>query len=118
MRGVAMDPTTRARARLFLRSEAAHGQEALPLRKSQRAASAAEKKQKTAAALSKGEKIAPNAAPTPAPKSSIALQQTPAALRQAQPANSIDIFLADGASSPPSLSREEKIRLLAQLEEE
>lgn len=112
MRGVAMDPTTRARARLFLRSEAAHGQEALPLRKSQRA---------TSSPSPKGEKSASpasNPAPRAAPKSSVALPQAQAALRQEAGADSVDIFVADGASSLPALSRDEKIRLLAELEEQ
>ena len=50
-------------------------------------------------------------APKPASKSSIALQQ-------ASGADSIDVFVADGPSSLPPLSREEKIRQLAQLEEQ
>src|SRR6267143_153262 len=102
MRGVAMDPTIRARARLWLRSEAALGQEALPLRKSQRAPSAP---------AGRSEKSAPVPSLKPAPKSSITLDQAPAA-------PSIDIFVADGPGSLPPLSREEKTRLLGELEEQ
>src|SRR6266849_3311134 len=118
MRGVAMDPTTRARARLWLRSEKALGQEALPLRKSPRAV--AEKIEKmgkpatAAAPAAKGEKSAPapsNPAPKPVSNSSITLQQAPAA-------PSIDLFVADGPASLPALSREEKTRLLAEMEEQ
>src|SRR5258706_11010485 len=53
----------------------------------------------------------PNPAPKPASGSSISLQQASAA-------PSIDIFVADGPDALPPLSREEKIRLLAQLEEQ
>src|SRR6266850_4892018 len=101
MRGVAMDQTIRARARLWLRSEKALGQEALPLRKAQRA---------PAAPAARSEKSTSPLVPKPASDSSIALQQAPAA-------NLIDIFVADGPGSLPPLSREEKTRLLAELEE-
>ncbi|HEV8379429.1 MAG TPA: uracil-DNA glycosylase [Tepidisphaeraceae bacterium] len=105
-----MDPTTRARARLWLRSEAALGQEALPLRKPQRAD--AEKTEKSAAPVVKGEKSAPVPAEKPASKSSIALQQAPGAA-------SIDLFVAsDSPAALPPLPREEKTRLLAELEEQ
>ena len=115
MRGVAMDPTTRARARLWLRSEKALGQEALPSRKLPRPVSEKIEKSPAAPAIpAKAEKsasIPSTPAPKPAPKSSIALQQPPAA-------PSIELFVADGPSSLPPLSREEKIRQLAQLEEQ
>jgi len=111
MRGVAMDSTIRARARLWLRSEAALGQEALPLRKSQRAVEKdAGKMEKTSAPAARNEKATSPSMPKPVSNSSIALQQAP-------PANSIDIFVADGPGSLPPLSREEKTRLLAELEE-
>jgi len=111
MRGVAMDSTIRARARLWLRSEAALGQEALPLRKSQRAVEKdAGKMEKMSAPAARSEKSTSPSMPKPASNSSIALQQAP-------PANSIDIFVADGPGSLPPLSREEKTRLLAELEE-
>src|SRR4051812_37704770 len=119
MRPLAMDPTTRARARLFLRSEAAHGQQALPLRKSPRAGGPS---------AAKGEKIAPPAQKSPAkadlmpskaaPKSAMALQQAPPVMREAGGADSMAAFAADSALALPPLDREEKIRLLAQLEEE
>ena len=110
-----MDPTTKARARLWLRSEKALGQEALPLRKSQRAlAQKAQKPMSLPAGPAKGEKkpVAPsNPAPKSASGSSISLQQAAAV-------PSIDIFVADGPDALPPLVREEKIRLLAQLEEQ
>src|SRR5438105_8575444 len=109
MRGVAMNPTRRARARLFLRSEAAMGQVALPLRKKERAG---------AAPRAKGEKKPPDSTEKPAANSSMALQQAPSAMQQAGSDDSIDIFLAEGAAATPGLAREEKIRLLAQLNEE
>src|SRR6266704_3297901 len=109
MRGVAMDPTRRARARLFLRSEAAMGQVALPLRKKEAAG---------AAPPAKGEKKPPDSTEKPAAKSSIALQQAASAMRQAGDDDSIDIFLAEGAAATPALAREERIRLLAQLNED
>jgi DNA polymerase len=93
-----------------LRSEAALGQEALPLRKPQRAD--AEKTEKSAAPVVKGEKSAPVPAEKPASKSSIALQQAPGAA-------SIDLFVAsDSPAALPPLPREEKTRLLAELEEQ
>jgi DNA polymerase len=119
MRVVAKDPTTRARARLFLRSEAAMGQVALPLKKAQRAGS--EQAEKPGAADAKGEKSSGAAsigAQKPNARSSIALQQVPAAIRQAGSGDSVDIFVAQGAAAMPGLSREEKIRLLAQLHDE
>src|SRR6266550_738634 len=115
MRPVAMDPTTKARARLWLRSEKALGQEALPLRKSQRpVAPKTQKPISLPAGPAKGEKnaVAPsNPAPKSASGSSISLQQAAAV-------PSIDIFVADGPDALPPLVREEKIRLLAQLEEQ
>jgi DNA polymerase len=48
----------------------------------------------------------------------MALQQAPGAMRQAIGGEAIDIFVGDGPSALPALSREEKIRLLAQLEEQ
>jgi len=115
MRGVAMDPTTRARARLFLRSEAAMGQNALPLRKAGRAAGglSGQKSEKAATTTEKGEQMLsrPNPGQKSSPKSSIALEQAPGAA-------SVDIFIADGAAALPPLPREEKTRLLAQLEEQ
>src|SRR5437868_3211765 len=98
MRGVAMDPTRRARARLFLRSEAAMGQVALPVRK-------------TATTPLKNATKPSNPTQKAAPRSSIALEQAPSDA-------SIDIFVAERPSALPPLAREEKIRLLAQLEEE
>ena len=120
---MAMDPTQRARARLFLRSEAALGQNALPLRKTQRAAgaSSAQKSEGTQAGSLKGEKpgfVTSNPVQKPPSKSAIALEQAPGAMRQAIGGGSIDIFVAEGVGAAPSLSREEKIRLLAELEEQ
>jgi len=108
MRGVAKDPTTRARARLFLRSEAARGQNALPLRK--RGSAGAQKSEQAAPTAPKGEK--------PAPRSSVALQQVAPAMRQAGGGDSVDDFMMEGVAAMPALSREDKIRLLAQLEEQ
>src|SRR3954451_5996963 len=121
MRGVAMDPTTRARARLFLRSEAAHGQNALPLRKTQRAggASSAPRSEGTPSASLKGEKpgsVTSNPVQKGAAKSSVSLEQAPGAMRQAIGGGSVDVFVAEGVGAAPALSREEKIRLLAELE--
>jgi uracil-DNA glycosylase family 4 len=115
MRGVAMDPTTRARARLWLRSEKALGQEAMPLRKSQRTvAQKAQKPMSLPAGPAKGENksVAPS---NPAPKS---ISGASISLQQALPASPIDVFVANGSNSLPPLPREEKIRLLAQLEEQ
>jgi len=115
MRGVAMDPITRARARLWLRSEKALGQEALPLRKSQHAVvQKAQKSTSPPAGPAKGEKK-PVAPSNPAPKSASGASIS---LQQASAAPSIDIFVADGPDALPPLLREEKIRLLAQLEEQ
>src|SRR6185436_527570 len=119
MRGVAMDPTQRARARLFLRSEAALGQNALPLRKTQRAGTP--RSEGTQAGSLKGEKpgsVMSNPVQKPPSKSAIALEQAPGAMRQAIGGGSIDIFVAEGVGAAPSPSREEKIRLLAELEEQ
>src|SRR6266700_3765379 len=118
MRGVAMDPTTRARARLWLRSEKALGQEALPLRKAKRAETAqAGKSDKSSAPAAKGEKSIAPAAPKSGLSVSIALPQAGGAMRQAMGGDSVDIFVAAGREALPLLSREEKIRLLAELEE-
>src|SRR5256714_14498326 len=115
MRPVAMDPTTRARARLWRRGKRALGQEALPLRKSRRAVAQKTKKPMSLpAGPAKGEKkpVAPsNPAAKSASGSSISLQQAAAV-------PSIDIFVADGPDALPPLLREEKTRLLAQLEEQ
>src|SRR6266705_549751 len=106
MRPVAMDPTTRARARLWLRSEKALGQEALPLRKSQRTvAPKAQKPMSLPAGPANAEKksVAPsNPAPKPISGASISLQQAPSA-------SPIDVFVTDGSNSLPPLPREEKI---------
>src|SRR5258705_5837148 len=97
MRGVAMDPTTRARARLFLRSEAAMGQNALPLRKT--IPPSGHNSEKTPPATQKGGKEAgraSNPAPKANPKSSVALELAPGAMRQAGGGDSVDIFMMEG----------------------
>ena len=65
--------------------------------------------EKMSAPAARSEKSPSPSVPKPGSNSSIALQQAPA--------NSIDIFVADGPGSLPPLSREEKTRLLAELEE-
>src|SRR5882672_4053916 len=92
MRGVAMEPTRRARARLFLRSEAAMGQVALPV-----------PKRRAAAPI-----LTPSQPPISPPP------------RQKPPSKPLDVFIPDDVKplDLPALSREEKIRLLAQLEEQ
>ncbi|HEV8290846.1 MAG TPA: uracil-DNA glycosylase, partial [Tepidisphaeraceae bacterium] len=89
--------------------EAAMGQEALPLRRSQRA---------TSPSPGKSDKSASPSAAKPTAKSSMALQQAAGATRQASGEDSLDIFLTRGAAALPALSREEKIRLLGELEEQ
>ena len=89
---MAMEPTRRARARLFLRSEAAMGQVALPV-----------PKRRAAAPI-----LTPSQPPISPPP------------RQKPPSKPLDVFIPDDVKplDLPALSREEKIRLLAQLEEQ
>lgn len=109
MRAVAINPTTRARARLWLRGEQAFGQEALPLRKRE---SATEKPQIPPPSPAK-------TAPAPKPPAKV-----PVALRQLPDPTPIELYTTAQDSPPlalpplPPLSREEKTRLLAELEEQ
>ncbi|HEV8605343.1 MAG TPA: uracil-DNA glycosylase [Tepidisphaeraceae bacterium] len=115
MRAVAINPSTRARARLWLRSEQAFGQEALPLRKRESADETLKESEKSQNPAPSPPKTA--SAPKPAAKSPLALRQLP-------DPSPLELYTTAPDSPPlappslPPLSREEKTRLLAELEEQ
>ena len=104
-----MDASAKGRARLWLRSERAMGLSSLPVKLAQPAAPVAT----PALARPTPQRPVPAAAPRPAPVAAARRQPEPAPAPQ--PAR-VELFVSQ-AFEGPELSREEKIRVLGELDE-